>query len=60
MTVTIDDDGPTQVPEKVATRSVARVQYFNMAGQEVTQPSGLTICLTTYSDGSTSVSKCMK
>ena len=60
ITVTLDDDGPTQVPEAVVTRSVARVQYFNLAGQEVTQPVGLTIRLTTYSDGTTSVDKCMK
>ena len=60
ITVTLDDDGPTQLPETAATRSVAHVQYFNLAGQEVTQPSGLTIRLTTYSDGTTSVDKCMK
>ncbi len=60
ITVTLDDDGPTLAPEKVATRSVARVQYFNLAGLEVTQPVGLTIRLTTYVDGSTSVAKCVK
>ncbi|MBQ6167617.1 MAG: hypothetical protein IJK41_09370 [Muribaculaceae bacterium] len=60
ITVTLDDDGPTQLTEAPTTRSVARVQYFNLAGQEVTQPAGLTIRLTTYSDGTKSVEKCLK
>ena len=58
--VTLDDEETTQVPEEVDCRTVTRVRYFNLAGQEMSQPRGLTIRLTTYSDGSTSVEKCVK
>lgn len=58
--VTLDDDESTQVPEVTVTRNVAQVKYLNMAGQEIAQPSGLTIRLTTYTDGSTSVEKLVK
>jgi hypothetical protein len=58
--VTLDDEDPTSVPEALSPRTVASVRYFNTAGQELQQPSGLFIRLTTYSDGSTSVEKCVK
>jgi hypothetical protein len=58
--VTLDDDESTRVPEAPVTREVAQVKYFNMAGQEIAQPSGLTIRLSTYTDGSTSVEKLVK
>ena len=60
ITVTVDDGGLTGVPEAVAPRTVASVRYFNMAGQELRQPRGLVIELTTYTDCSTSVEKCVK
>ena len=60
ITVTLDDDESTQVTEEAVTREVARVRYFNAAGQEVTQPGGLTIVVTTYSDGSATVEKLVK
>ncbi len=43
-----------------AGKAVAGVRYFNMAGQEVAQPNGLTIQVTTYTDGTTSTAKVMK
>ncbi len=48
---------PTAVDEVNAGKSVAGVRYFNLAGQEMAQPSGLTIQVTTYSDGTTSAAK---
>ena len=60
ITVTLDDDESTQAPELAANREVAQVRYFNAAGQEVMQPGGLTIVVTTYSDGSTTVQKLVK
>lgn len=60
ITVTLDDDESTQAPEVAANREVAQVRYFNAAGQEVMQPGGLTIVVTTYSDGSTTVQKLVK
>lgn len=53
-------DKPTSVNEMNAAKNVASVRYFNMAGQEVAQPSGMTIQVTTYTDGTTSAVKVMK
>lgn len=50
----------TAVEEVNAGKSVASVRYYNMVGQEMAQPSGLTIQLTTYSDGTTSAVKVVK
>ncbi len=52
--------GPTAVTELNAGKSVASVRYFNMAGQEMTTPSGLAIEVTTYSDGTTTAVKVVK
>ena len=43
-----------------ASKTVASVRYYNMAGQEVAQPQGLAIKVTTYSDGTSSTVKVMK
>ncbi len=43
-----------------ADRSVVRVRYFNMAGQEMDKADGMTIVVTTYSDGTTTAVKVMK
>ena len=40
--------------------SVANVRYFNMAGQEMQQANGMTIVVTTYTDGTTSSVKVVK
>ena len=51
---------PSAVDEVNAGKTVASVRYFNAAGQEMSQPSGLTIQVTTYSDGTTSAAKVIK
>ena len=51
---------PTAVDEVSTGKTVAGVRYFNMAGQEMQEPSGLTIQVTTYSDGTTSATKVVK
>jgi hypothetical protein len=51
---------PTAVDEVNAGKTVAGVRYFNMAGQEMAQPCGMTIQVTTYSDGTTSAAKVIK
>ena len=48
------------VDELMAGKAVAGVRYFNLAGQEMAQPSGLTIQVTTYTDGTTSAVKVVK
>ncbi|MBQ3363002.1 MAG: hypothetical protein IJG42_03510 [Muribaculaceae bacterium] len=51
---------PSAVNELADGKTVAGVRYFNMAGQEMAQPEGMTIQVTTYSDGTTSAVKVMK
>lgn len=48
------------IDEATAARVVASVRYYNMAGQEITRPQGVTIQLTTYTDGSKTVAKVVK
>jgi len=48
------------VEEINATKAVAGVRYFNMAGQEMQEANGMTIVVTTYTDGTTSTAKIMK
>ena len=50
----------TGIEEMNADKAVANVRYFNMAGQEMQQANGLTIMVTTYTDGTTSSKKVMK
>jgi len=50
----------TGVNELNANKTVANVRYFNMAGQEMQQANGMTIVVTTYTDGTTSAVKVMK
>jgi len=52
--------GTTSIDEAAADKQVAGVRYFNMAGQEMTEANGLTIIVTTYTDGTTSTVKVMK
>jgi hypothetical protein len=48
------------VNEVNAGKSVESVRYFNVAGQEMAQPSGMTIQVTTYTDGTTTATKVIK
>ena len=50
----------TGIDEMMSSKQVASTRYFNMAGQEMQQANGMTIVVTTYSDGTTSVTKVMK
>lgn len=50
----------TAVNEVSTAKQVSSVSYYNMAGQQLSQPSGLTIQVTTYSDGTTSATKVIK
>ena len=53
--------GPfTDVDELNAGKTVANVRYFNLAGQEMQEANGVTIIVTNYTDGTTSVAKVMK
>ena len=50
----------TSVDELNAGKTVANVRYFNVAGQEMAQPEGIAIKVTTYTDGSQSAVKVVK
>ena len=50
----------TGIEEMNADKQVAGVRYFNLAGQEVQEANGLTIVVTTYTDGTTSAVKVVK
>jgi len=53
--------GPmTGIDEMNAGKTVANVRYFNMAGQEMQEANGMTIVVTTYTDGTTNAVKVMK
>ena len=41
-------------------KTVSNVRYFNMAGQEMQEANGMTIVVTTYTDGTSSAVKVMK
>ena len=50
----------TGLDEFSGDKAVAGVRYFNAAGQEMAQPNGLTIVVTTYTDGTRTATKVMK
>ncbi len=50
----------TALDELMSGKTVAGVRYFNMAGQEMQQAEGLTIVVTTYTDGTTNAVKVVK
>ena len=50
----------TGVNELISGKAVAGVRYFNMAGQEMQEANGVTIVVTTYTDGTTSAVKVIK
>ena len=46
--------------DEIAGKAVAGVRYFNVAGQEMQEANGLTIVVTTYTDGTSSAVKVVK
>ena len=50
----------TGLSELLNGKIVANVRYFNMAGQEMQEANGMTIVVTTYTDGTTNSVKVMK
>ena len=48
------------VEELFAGKTVANVRYYNLAGQEMPQANGVTIMVTTYTDGTQSAVKVVK
>ena len=50
----------TAIADIDTDKAVASVRYYNMAGQQVSNPSGLAIEVTTYTDGTSSSAKVVK
>ena len=59
-TILPNDAPPVSIDELVNGKTVAGVRYFNALGQEVNEINGMTIVVTTYTDGTTSTAKVMK
>ena len=60
-TAYIAKGGPVvEVEELAINKTVASVRYYNMAGQEMQNASGMSIKVTTYTDGTTNAVKVMK
>ena len=58
---TIGVNSATSVNELNGAKTVARVDYFNLAGQQIDRPvSGVTLVVTTYTDGTRSTTKVIK
>ena len=58
---TIGANTMTSVKELNASRAVARVDYFNMTGQRIDCPeNGVTLVVTTYTDGTHTTAKVIK
>ena len=53
-------DIDTGIDEVNAGKTVASVRYYNAAGQQLAQPSGLTIQVTTFTDGTVSTAKVVR
>ena len=51
---------PVAVDEMMAGKTISSVRYFNAAGQEMQEANGMTIVVTTYSDGTTNAVKVVK
>ena len=60
-TAYIAKGGPVvEVEELAINKTVASVRYYNMAGQEMQNASGMSIKVTTYTDGTTNAVKVIK
>ena len=51
---------PVAVDEMMAGKTISSVRYYNAAGQEMQEANGLTIVVTTYTDGTTNAAKVVK
>ena len=57
-TLTISVQTATAVNELTTGKAIAKVEYFNLAGQQVEKPvNGVTLIVTTYNDGTRTTTK---
>ena len=55
-----NDTPPVGIDELTNGKQIANVRYFNSLGQEMQEVNGVTIVVTTYTDGTTSTAKVLK
>ena len=55
-----NDTPPVGIDELANGKQIANVRYFNSLGQEMQEVNGVTIVVTTYTDGTTSTAKVLK
>ena len=54
-------NNPTALNETTAVEAISSVEYFNLAGQQMIEPAtGVTLVVTTYSDGTRTTSKVIR
>jgi hypothetical protein len=56
----LEGEGPVGIDELAGGKQVAGVRYYNALGQEMQEANGMTIVVTTYTDGTTSTAKVVK
>ena len=57
----IDVNSTSGVNEQIAGKTVARVDYYNLAGQQIDRPeAGVTLVVTTYTDGTRTTAKIVR
>ena len=56
----LEGEGLTGIDEMSNGKTIASIRYFNAAGQEMQSANGMTIVVTTYTDGTSSTAKVMK
>ena len=57
----ISVDSSSNVNELIGSKEVDHVDYFNVAGQQIDHPeSGVTLIVTTYTDGTRTTTKVIK
>jgi len=58
---TISVNNASRINESITGKAIAKVEYFNLAGQRMEQPDiGVTLIVTTFADGSRTTTKVIK
>ena len=56
-TITVREDSKITTLEAINEKAISEIRYYNLVGQEMNEPKGVTIIFTTYEDGTVNVSK---
>lgn len=58
---TIGASNVTELDELAAGKAIAKIEYFNLAGQQISEPAiGVTLVVTTYTDGKRTTNKIIR